>query len=302
MIERFQGEDCKPTLLKALKCQFCIRDNNDLALALSELVTLNEYPAGFQIIKQDSDDNKIHFILSGQVDVQVNNRHIAYREAGTHIGEMAMIDPSTRRSASIIVTEAAVTASLSCTTFHDLAEKFPQLWRYLALELGNRLRQRNAFVRIPNPISELFLGSSRESMRVVDAIVNSIDRSRVKPTPWYTEDIFRPSNTAIEDLEIQLARADFAAFVFGPDDVIISRDEYYDGPRDNVIIEFGLFSGAIGRKRTYILKPQDMSIKIPSDLLGIKPIQYKYDKTTNLIDISNAVTELMSRIIDLGVR
>jgi predicted nucleotide-binding protein len=302
MIEQFQGEKGKATLLRALKSQFCVRDNQVLALELAEKVRLNEYLAGHEIIIQGSEDNEIHFILAGLVDVKVNDRHIAYREGGAHIGDMAMIDQRITRSASVTVIETTVTASLSFDAFHDLGDKYPQLWRYLALELSNRLRQRNNFIRVPNPIPELFLSSSKESMQVIDKIMNLLDSTQVKATPWLSGEIFHPSDRAIEDLEIQLSRADFAAFVFSPDDVVISKDEYYQGPRDNVITELGLFAGAIGRKRTYIIKPQNMDIKAPADLLGVNEIPYKYNQRTYEIEISSAVKELVRKIESLGVR
>jgi predicted nucleotide-binding protein len=39
---------------------------------------------------------------------------------------------------------------------------------------------------------------------------------------------------------------DSAVFVFGPDDKIHSRDGDYDAPRDNVVLELGLFLASSG--------------------------------------------------------
>lgn len=302
MIERFKGDNGKTALLRAFNDQFCVRGNHKLSSLLVEQARLNEYPANFEIIAQNSEDNEIHFVLSGQVDVKINDRHVAFREAGTHVGEMAMIDQRINRSASIITTEPTVTASLSCEKFHEIAGEFPQLWRFLALELSNRLRHRNKYVRYPNIVPELFLGSSKESTRIIEMAMGLMDNSMVKPVSWHSGDIFHPSDTALEDLENMLPQADFAAFIFGPDDVVTSRDEYYSGPRDNVTMELGLFAGALGRKRTYILKPEDMDIKIPSDTLGISQIEYKFNHRTYEMDISPAVSELMSRISSYGAR
>jgi predicted nucleotide-binding protein len=45
-------------------------------------------------------------------------------------------------------------------------------------------------------------------------------------------------------------------------------------PRDNVILELGLFIGALGRQRVFMLIEQGMDVKIPTDLLGVTPIVY----------------------------
>jgi CRP/FNR family transcriptional regulator, cyclic AMP receptor protein len=302
MIERFCGEDGFPALLRVFNDQFCVRGNSELSTLLINQARINEFPAGYEIIAQDSEDNEIHFILSGQVDVRIDDRHVAFREAGTHVGEMAMIDQRINRSASIITTEPTVTASLPCNIFHDVAARHPQLWRFLALELSNRLRHRNNYVRYPNLIPELFLASSKDSTRVTETVLNLVDTTQVKPVIWHSGDIFHPSETALEDMEFQLPQTDFAAFVFGPDDVILSRDEYYEGPRDNIMMELGLCGGALGRKRTFILKPDGTDIKVPADTLGVSEIEYKFNPRTFEIDISAPVRELMSRITSFGAR
>ena len=46
-------------------------------------------------------------------------------------------------------------------------------------------------------------------------------------------------------------------------------------PRDNVIFELGLLMGALGRERVFILKPRNVDIRIPSDLLGVTWLDYK---------------------------
>ena len=45
-------------------------------------------------------------------------------------------------------------------------------------------------------------------------------------------------------------------------------------PRDNVLLEFGLFTGALGRDRVWMLVDSDRPTKIASDLGGITQIRY----------------------------
>jgi predicted nucleotide-binding protein len=286
MLDRFQGVNGKRNLILALRLQYLIRDNEDVAKLIAEKVSIHEYPPRSIIITQDSSDDSLHLILSGSVTIQVNGRDIASRGNSTHVGEMAMIDPGARRSATVIAIEPTITACINSNDFFSIADKYPYMWRFLAMELGNRLRQRSQYISQPNNIPVLFLGSSRESLPIVKAIVSGLDTSRVIPTLW-TEDVFRPSDIAIEDLEAQLPHTDFALLIFGPDDKIISRDIPFEGPRDNVLFEFGMFLGAIGRKRTYLLKPKGMLVKIPTDLMGLEPIEYEYDVTSRTFDVSN---------------
>lgn len=87
--------------------------------------------------------------------------------------------------------------------------------------------------------------------------------------------MFGPSRIPLEDLIRQTREADFALFVFGPDDKIASRYQEHAAPRDNVIFEMGLFLGRLGRDRVFMVKDHDVDLKIPTDLVGLRPITYK---------------------------
>src|SRR5262249_62061701 len=67
---------------------------------------------------------------------------------------------------------------------------------------------------------------------------------------------------------------DFAAFVFAQDDWTSTdaAESAQASPRDNVVFEAGLFGGALGIRRTFILHANDS--KLPSDLLGLTSVRY----------------------------
>ena len=70
-------------------------------------------------------------------------RDVASRSAGEHVGEMALVDPEAQRSASVTAVTDSVVAGITEPEFSALADRFPRLWRRIALELASRLRDGN---------------------------------------------------------------------------------------------------------------------------------------------------------------
>jgi hypothetical protein len=90
--------------------------------------------------------------------------------------------------------------------------------------------------------------------------------------PWTTT--FNPGRGTLERL-VELSReVDFAAFVFAQDDWTAAEPSGTGqaSPRDNVVFEAGLFGGALGMRRTFILHANGS--KLPSDLLGLTSVRY----------------------------
>lgn len=80
---------------------------------------------------------------------------------------------------------------------------------------------------------------------------------------------------------------DFAIFIFTPDDLIIIRDEKKLVVRDNILFELGLFTGTIGKRRCFIVKPRDVELHFPTDLLGLTPADYDGNRSDD--DLTSAV-------------
>lgn len=251
------------------------------------------------LITQDAADNDLYFILAGRFSVQVHGREVAHRDAGQHVGEMALIDPKARRSASVVAIEESVVARVSEAAFTGLANQKPRLWRHLARELADRLRQRNVLVRPRNEIPRLFIGSSAESLMIGNDIQAGLQLDKVVVEVW-TNQVFGASQFSLEALERMAAEVDFAALVLGPDDRVISRGHESDAPRDNVVFELGLFMGAIGRRRTFLVLPHGLDIKVPSDLLGITPLRYAHHPTHLAASLGPVCSELRKIICERG--
>src|SRR6186997_1579064 len=126
----------------------------------------------------------------------------------------------------------------------------------------------------------IFLGSSGEQTKLLRAIEKGLsDVADVEP--WTTT--LNPGRSTLDRL-VELSReVDFAAFVFAQDDWT-TTDTSKSGqasPRDNVVFEAGLFGGALGIRRTFILHAN--GAKLPTDLLGLTSVRYDPDTTPAIV-------------------
>lgn len=107
----------------------------------------------------------------------------------------------------------------------------------------------------------------------------------------------------MEALAEAAGRADFAILIATPDDTLESRGATQSVARDNVIFELGLFIGALGRTRTYIVADRTRDLQLPSDLLGLTWLPYKRRPDGNQhAAVNDAVVGILERIRTLGSR
>ena len=121
----------------------------------------------------------------------------------------------------------------------------------------------------------IFLGSSTQQVSLLEAVARGLE-DIADVDPWMTS--FNAGTNTLDRL-VELTRdVDFAAFVFARDDwtaTNVSAPPPQGGqasPRDNVVFEAGLFGGALGMRRTFILHAH--GAKLPTDLLGLTCIRY----------------------------
>lgn len=120
----------------------------------------------------------------------------------------------------------------------------------------------------------IFLGSSGQQAKLLAAISRGLSEV-ADVEPWTTT--FNPGRSTLDRLVELSQEVDFAAFVFARDDwttTNASRSRQAS-PRDNVVFEAGLFGGALGIRRTFILHAHGS--KLPSDLLGLTSVRYDPD-------------------------
>jgi hypothetical protein len=110
----------------------------------------------------------------------------------------------------------------------------------------------------------IFIGSSSEAKHIAQMVLSEC--STFADCKIWTEQ-FEIGNSAYEDLVSKLGLYDYGILVASADDKITSRDKPSTAPRDNIIFEFGMFAGRLGRSRSFLLT--ESGIKVPSDLNGI---------------------------------
>jgi hypothetical protein len=150
----------------------------------------------------------------------------------------------------------------------------------------------------------VFIGSSDEAINVADAFQSHLEDVAVV-MPW-RYGIFKSGQYILESLIRALETVDFAVLILTPDDLVESRGGTSHSPRDNVIFEIGLCIGRLGRERVFIVSERNSNLKIPSDLLGVKTIQYRGWASNEGFDALRRSTrlafrELESRMQELGL-
>ncbi len=274
--DRFRGDIGRGNLIDAMMQQAMVGGNRDLAAEIADRIELLEVTEGETLITQGADDNDLFLIIAGAFKVEVNGRDVAMRGRGDHVGEMALIEPTQRRSASVIATEGSLLGKLSHDIVTELAARYPEIYRSIAKTLARRLLERNRLVGQHRDSIRVFIISSAEALPVARIIQNSLAHDSFLITLW-TDGVFRATSYALESLESAVDESDFAIAVAHSDDLTLFRGKNWPAPRDNVVFELGLFMGRLGRKRAILMEPREDKVKLPSDLSGITTIPYNYE-------------------------
>lgn len=121
---------------------------------------------------------------------------------------------------------------------------------------------------------KVFIGSSVEGVKIANAIQAQLDYS-CEITVW-KDGIFKLSQGTLESLEKTLNDMEYGIFVFSPDDILEIRKEQKLSIRDNVLFEFGLFMGKLGRGKVFFITPENCEdLHLPTDVLGINNVYYE---------------------------
>jgi hypothetical protein len=132
----------------------------------------------------------------------------------------------------------------------------------------------------------IFIGSSSESLKVAGACNVALDHAaEVSVWPHIFE---TPNDSTLSSLINKSKAVDFALFIFHPNDLTLMRGEEKATIRDNVLFELGLFIGALGKDRCFILRPRGIEMHIPSDLIGLNNYDYDPKREDDLLSAVSA--------------
>ncbi|WP_295094328.1 nucleotide-binding protein [Ruminococcus sp.] len=121
---------------------------------------------------------------------------------------------------------------------------------------------------------KVFIGSSNEQKALASKVAGILVNLKVEPVLWFEPGTFRATRYTWDELVRIAHSVDAAIFIFSPDDVSWLNGEETGTVRDNVILEFGLFSGILSQNKVCLIRRDGADI--PSDLKGV-----------TYIDISN---------------
>jgi hypothetical protein len=123
---------------------------------------------------------------------------------------------------------------------------------------------------LPKPKPTVFIGCSVEGLTEARFIQKEL-RHVASPVIWH-QGVFGLSRSTLETLVEKAPSFNYAILVLTPDDMLLKRADEVKSARDNVLFELGLFMGALGRMRTFIVA--EKSVQLPTDLAGITTVNF----------------------------
>lgn len=153
-----------------------------------------------------------------------------------------------------------------------------------------------------NTKPRVFIGSSSEGLTVAEALQVGLEYD-AEVTVW-SQGVFGLSQGTLEALVKTAEGFDFAVLVLTPDDMVIKRGDEKPAARDNVLFELGLFMGAFGRHRTFIVHPRAKEMHLPTDLAGVAAATYDPCRSDGDLQaaVGPACTKMKRAIRDQGRR
>src|SRR5271157_354380 len=124
MLNRFEGPAGRRLRIDALTSQKIVSGNRTLAEELADRVKLRSIGPGEVLIEQGGSENTIYLVLAGALNIVVNGRVVGRRAPNDHVGEMAAVEPTQKRSATVVAIEDTVVAELSEPELADLGTRY----------------------------------------------------------------------------------------------------------------------------------------------------------------------------------
>ncbi|MES2595352.1 MAG: cyclic nucleotide-binding domain-containing protein [Verrucomicrobiota bacterium] len=159
LLERFQGSEGQLNTQEALSRHTSLRNDLEVINAFIKQSEVIVYPPGHVLIQKGDTDRDILYILAGEVSIEINGDTSKRRRSGQHVGEMAMVNTSAVRSATVRAIVETAVLKVSVRTFSTLADGDKGfLWKHIAIEICDRLNQRLTDIKHPHRLVLLIHG------------------------------------------------------------------------------------------------------------------------------------------------
>lgn len=142
----------------------------------------------------------------------------------------------------------------------------------------------------------IFIGSSTEGLAIAKAVQVNLDY-QAECTLW-SQGVFGLSGGTLDSLLRAVHDFEFAILVLTPDDLVDKRGSSNNSPRDNVLFELGLFMGALGRERVFIVYGRDAKLDLPTDLAGVTAATFATRADKNLQAALGSACTLIERAVE----
>ena len=150
-------------------------------------------------------------------------------------------------------------------------------------------------------LATVFIGSSSEGLTIAESLQANLEGTC--ECELWSQGIFGLGQGTLETLVDTLPTFDFAILVLTPDDLSEVRGETKQSARDNVLLEFGLCLGVLGRDRTFAVFDGSSQIRLPSDLAGVTLATYRPHRNGNIqASLGTSATKIKQAIQALGPR
>lgn len=140
----------------------------------------------------------------------------------------------------------------------------------------------------------IFIGSSSEGFDIAKKIQELLDDT-AECRLWKGAFDYGKSN--YDNLTSKISFYDYAILIATADDITISRKKSTSSPRDNVVFEFGLFAGGLGKSKVFYIIEE--GTKILTDLSGITQPFIPSKKSSNFDDaLRTSASEIKQYILN----
>ena len=137
---------------------------------------------------------------------------------------------------------------------------------------------------------KIFIGSSKEQVQNMKRVALQLEGLGHEVMRWDKPGLFTLGKYTFENLGRVSRDVNAAIFILGEDDNIWYRNEFTTQPRDNVLLEYGLFAGVLGKEKVIIAKSGEP--KLASDLAGITFLDLSRGDSTIQTELEEWISSL----------